>query len=58
MQDAPTHYIIIDRLTGAQVGQAKTREKASQSVNKRDLAYGACRYYAQAVYEKEATTNH
>lgn len=46
----PTHYEIIDRQTGQKVGQAKTRAGASRSVDKRDNAYGAYRYYAKPVY--------
>lgn len=46
----PTHYLIIDTRTGATVGTAKTRAAASRAVDRRDTAYGACRYRAQPVY--------
>lgn len=46
----PIRYDIIDRHTGAKVGEAKTRAGASRSVDKRDNAYGACRYSARPVY--------
>lgn len=45
-----TSYDIIDRRTGLKVGSAKTRAGATRSVDKRDLAYGACRYFARPVY--------
>jgi hypothetical protein len=48
--EKPTHYEIFDRHTGQKVGEAKTQARASLSVNKRDLAYGACRYYAKPIY--------
>lgn len=49
----PTHFDIIDTQTGAKVGQAKTRRAASNSVDRRDGAYGASRYRAVAVYAAE-----
>lgn len=38
-------YEIIDRYTGAVVGAAKTLRGARRSVDRRDNAYGAYRYY-------------
>lgn len=52
--EKPTHYEIIDRHTGVKVGQAKTRVAATNSVDKRDNAYGACRFYAKAIYATDA----
>jgi hypothetical protein len=49
----PTHFEIIDRQTGDKVGQAKTRIGATNSVNKRDNAYGAYRFYAKAIYAED-----
>lgn len=46
----PIRYDIIDRQTGVVVGSAKTRSGATASVDRRDRAYGACRYMARAVW--------
>lgn len=46
----PIRYDIYDRHTGKVVGTAKTRKAASASVDRRDNAYGAYRFQAQAVY--------
>lgn len=48
-------YDIIDRHTGKTVGQAKTRARASASVDRRDNAYGAYRYTAEPVYEESTS---
>lgn len=45
-----THYEIVDRHTNKIVGTAKTRTGANRSVDKRDNAYGAYRYFARAVW--------
>lgn len=44
-------FDIIDRQTGGIVGTAKTRARATASVNRRDNEYGGYRYYAKAIYE-------
>jgi hypothetical protein len=46
----PIRFDIIDRHTGKKVGEAKTRARANQSVDKRDNAYGAYRFHAVAIY--------
>ena len=43
-------FDIIDRHTQKVVGTAKTRAIASQSVDKRDKAYGAYRFSAKAIW--------
>lgn len=48
----PIRFDIIDRQTGCKVGEAKTRARANVSVDRRDNAYGAYRYYAKPVYEE------
>lgn len=42
-------YEIVDRHTGLVVGKAKTLSAARRSVDKRDLAYGAYRYFARRI---------
>jgi hypothetical protein len=42
-------YAIIDRQTGEIVGKARTRRAASASVDRRDNAYGAYRYFARPI---------
>ncbi len=44
-----TTYEIIDRQTGAVVGNAKTAKSARASVERRDLNYGGYRYGYQPV---------
>lgn len=48
--EKPIRYDIVDVQTGRKVAEAKTRQSATRMVDKRDNAYGACRYYAKAVY--------
>lgn len=48
--ETPIRFDIIDGKTGQIVGSAKTRARASASVDRRDNAYGAYRFYAVAVY--------
>lgn len=48
------HYEIIDRYTAAVVGRAKTFSAALRSVDRRDRAYGASRYFHRAVYPEAA----
>lgn len=45
-----SHYEIVDRHTKAVVGKAKSLRAAMNSVNRRDNAYGAYRYFHRAVY--------
>jgi hypothetical protein len=52
----PIHFDIIDRQTGAKVGECRTRRAASNSVDRRDNAYGAYRYRAVAVYAVEVVS--
>jgi hypothetical protein len=44
-------YHIIDGHTGQIVGQASSLKRASQSVDKRDLAYGATRFFHKRIEE-------
>lgn len=44
-----THYEIVDRQTKHVVGTAKTLASATRSVDRRDNAYGAYRYFARPV---------
>lgn len=53
--DTVIRYDIIDRQTGKIVGSAKTRVAATRAVDRRDNAYGAYRYTAQAVYSDDAS---
>jgi len=46
----PIRYDIVDNHTKTVVGACKTRVAASKAVDKRDNAYGACRYSAVAVW--------
>lgn len=48
-QSKPAHYEIVDRKTGAVVGHAKTLSGARRSVDRRDNAYGAYRYFHRKV---------
>ena len=50
----PIRFDIIDRHTGRKVGEAKTRASANRSVDRRDNAYGAYRYYAKPIYEESS----
>lgn len=49
----PVGYHIIDNHTKARVGKARTRRGATNSVDKRDNAYGAYRYRAHPIYKEE-----
>lgn len=42
-------YEIVDRQTGAIVGKAKTLRAAIRSVDRRDNAYGAYRYFHRRI---------
>jgi hypothetical protein len=46
-----TTYLVIDRHTGRVVGKCKTLRAARLSVDKRDNAYGAYRYFVQVTNE-------
>lgn len=48
--EKPIRYDIIDRHTGQKVGEAKTRNGAARSVDKRDNQYGGYRFSAKPVY--------
>ena len=48
--DLPIRYDIVDQRTGKVVGTAKNRASASRSVDRKDLAFGACRYTARPIY--------
>lgn len=48
MQPKP-QYEIIDRQTGRVVGTAKTLQGARRSVDRRDNAYGAYRYFHRRI---------
>ena len=48
--EKPIRYDIIDRHTGAKVGEAKTRAGATRSVDKRDNKNGGYRFSAQPVW--------
>lgn len=50
MSNTPIRFDIVDRHTGRIVGKARTRAGATRSIDRRDNAYGACRYHAVAVY--------
>ena len=47
----PKHYIIIDRITGQQVGGTyQSLRRASRRVDRLDNEYGAYRYSVRPVY--------
>jgi hypothetical protein len=46
-----TAYLVIDRHTGRVVGKCKTLAAARRSVDKRDNAYGAYRYFVERSVE-------
>jgi len=47
-------YDIVDRHTGKIIAAAKTRAAANRIVDRKDLAYGAYRYTAKAIWSDEA----
>lgn len=49
-----SHYEIVDGHTGKVVGTAKSRASASRMVDRRDSAYGACRYTARPIWTEAA----
>ena len=48
----PVGYHIIDGQTKKIVGKARSSSRASQSVDKRDNAYGAYRYRRVPIYDE------
>ena len=49
---SPVGYHIIDGHTKKIVGKARSSSRASQSVDKRDNAYGAYRYRRVPIYDE------
>lgn len=47
-------YEIVDRRTDKVVATCKSLSGALRSVNRRDNAYGACRYYARPIQNRSA----